>query len=99
MNKIIEFNILPFASFSFPINQPSINLAIGSVRQRARTKLLSKFRILNHYFFIFTISHLSDQSRHLTRLKSFADRSCIYMFATHFRVGIFQPQFHSSKAQ
>ncbi len=99
MNKIIEFNILPFASLNLPINQLSIDLAIGSLSHRAKSKAVKQIQNTESLFFIFVIFHLTDHSHRPTRLRSPADRSCICMFATRLHAGSAAILFLSAKAQ
>lgn len=60
MNKIIEFNILPLASLNVPINQLLIDLAIGSLSHRAKSKAVKQIQNTELLFFIFVISHLRE---------------------------------------
>ncbi len=60
MNKIIEFNILPLASLNVSINQLLIDLAIGSLSLRAKSKAVKQIQNTELLFFIFVISHLRE---------------------------------------
>mgnify|MGYP007025090594 CR=1 FL=1 len=53
MNKIIEFNILPFASLNVPMNQSSINLSIGTLNHRTKSMAVKQIQNTESLFLIF----------------------------------------------
>lgn len=53
MNKIIEFNILPFASLNVPMNQSSINLSIVTLNHRTKSMAVKQIQNIESLFLIF----------------------------------------------